>query len=85
MQENYILLIYCLVIILLFFLSSRKNNLDKIYKKIKDKEFTWFWFNLFKRDRSKENFIALFKFLSLFVISIMLLSMTFLIYTWIKK
>jgi len=85
MQENTILLIYCFVIILLFVWSSRKKNLERTYDKIKEKEYIWFWFDLFKKERSEENFITLFKYLSLFVISIMGLSIMYMIYVWINK
>jgi hypothetical protein len=84
MNEHIIQLIFAIVIIFLFSLNLRGLNLEKTYKIMKEKEFIWLWFDLFKKERSKENFIALYKLMSLFVISIMGLSIIFLIYNWKK-
>ncbi|MEI8086215.1 MAG: hypothetical protein WCG93_08370 [Paludibacter sp.] len=85
MQEELIQIIYCVFIILLFVLSYSKNNLEKMYEKVKDKKFTWFWLRLFKIETTKENFIALCRYQSIFVISIMVLGIISTIWFWINK
>ena len=54
--------------------------INRNYEKLKDKESSWFWFKVFNVLETKENFIKFKRGLSVFVISIMTLTILFILY-----
>lgn len=54
--------------------------INRNYEKLKDKKSSWFWCQLFNVLESKENFIKFKRELSVFVISIMTLTILFILY-----
>jgi hypothetical protein len=74
MTEKIILLAFSLLTIFWFSMNFNKKWNDIIYEKIKDNRSTWYWFRVFKIAETKENFIKFQKGLSIFVITIMVIT-----------
>lgn len=79
MTEKILELAFSILMILLFSRNFNKKWSDKNYEKLKTKNITWYWFRVFKIDETKENFNRFIRGLSIFVISIMTLSLIFLL------
>ena len=74
MTEKILVLSYCVIVILLFALNFNHKWADTTYEKIKPVRATWYWFRVFKIPETKENFMKFQKRISLFVITIMIIS-----------
>jgi type IV secretory pathway component VirB8 len=71
MQEKYITFTFCIVIAILYSLNFNNKWINKNFEKFRDKKTTWYWFRVFKLEKTKENFIYFVRGLSLLVIVIM--------------
>jgi membrane protein insertase Oxa1/YidC/SpoIIIJ len=76
-MEKILVLSYSIVIIILFAINLNENYNNRIYEKLKNKKTTWFWFKVFKISETKENWIKFNKGLSVFVITIMIITILF--------
>ena len=80
MTEKILTLSFSILIVFLFAMNFNDKWRNRNYEKLKDKESIWFWFKLFNVLETKENFIKFKKGLSVFVISIMALTILFILY-----
>ena len=80
MTEKILTLSFSILIVFLFAMNFNDKWINRNYEKLKDKESVWFWFKLFNVLETKENFIEFKKGLSVFVISIMTLTILFILY-----
>ena len=79
MTEKILCLAFAILVTLLFSMNFSKKWSDKNYEKLKTKNSTWYWFRVFKINETKENLNRFFRGLSIFVISIMLLTIILLL------
>jgi type IV secretory pathway component VirB8 len=79
MTEKMLLISFSLLIIILFAMNFNEKWNNKNYEKLKDKNYTWYWFKVFKVAETKENLIKLYKGLSIFVIIIQAITIIFLL------
>ena len=77
MSEKIMVLIFSIIVILLLSLNFNDKWSIKNYERLKDKNVTWFWFRTFRIKESEENLIRFWRGLSIFVISIMIVSIIF--------
>ena len=80
MIEKILTLSFSILIVFLFAMNFNHKWINRNYEKLKDKESVWFWFKLFNVLETKENFIKFKQGLSVFVISIMTLTILFILY-----
>ena len=80
MTEKILTLSFSILIVFLFAMNFNDKWINRNYEKLKDKESIWFWFKLFNVFETKENFIKFKQGLSVFVISIMTLTILFILY-----
>ena len=80
MTEKILTLSFSILIVFLFAMNFNDKWINRNYEKLKDKESIWFWFKLFNVLETKENFIKFKQGLSVFVISIMTLTILFILY-----
>ena len=69
-----LMLTFSILIILLFSINFNAEWSDKNYERLKNKNAAWYWFRVFKINETKENFNTFYRGLSVFVISIMSLT-----------
>ena len=74
MTEKVILLTFSIVIIFLYGLNFNDKWTNKNYEQLNSKNGTWFWFRTFKIEETKENYVRFIRGISVFVISIMIVS-----------
>jgi uncharacterized BrkB/YihY/UPF0761 family membrane protein len=74
MTEKILTVLFSIFIIVLFGMNFNEKWSNRNYEKLKHKKYTWYWFKIFKVSETKENFIRFYRVLSLFVISIMTLT-----------
>ena len=74
MSEKVILLIFSIIVIFLFSLNFNNQWTNRNYEMLKNRKGTWFWFRTFKIEQTKENFVIFVKGQSVFVISIMIIT-----------
>jgi hypothetical protein len=74
MNEKFICLFYGLMITFLFSMNFNKTWINRYYERVKNYNLAWYWFRVFKIEETKENFIKFQKGISIFVISIMIIS-----------
>ena len=80
MTEKILTLSFSILIVFLFAMNFNDKWINRNYEKLKDKESVCFWFKLFNVLETKENFIKFKKGLSVFVISIMTLTILLILY-----
>ena len=80
MIEKILMLLFSLLIIFLFSLNFNRKWSDRNYEKLKSRNSSWVWLRRFKIEETKDNFIKFQKGLSLFAISVMIISIIILIF-----
>ena len=75
MNETILLTLFSIVIIAIFSLNFNSKFTDMTFKKAKNSYAAWYWFRLFKVQETKENFVKMQKSASIFVISVMILTL----------
>jgi hypothetical protein len=75
MTEKILILSFSILIILLFSRNLNNKWAGKNYQNLKAKSYAWYWFRVFKVAETKDNFIKLYKGLSVLVITIMAMMM----------
>ena len=80
MIEKILILSFSIIVVVIFAMNFNDKWVNRNYEKFKDKESIWFWFKVFNILETKENFIMFKRGLSVFVISIMTLTILFILY-----
>jgi hypothetical protein len=80
MIEKILILLFSLLIVFLFSLNFNRKWSDRNYEKLKKRTSFWVWLRRFKIEETKDNFIKFQKGLSLFAISVMIISIIILLF-----
>lgn len=81
MTEKALLISFCVVVVFLFSLNFNQKWNNKTFEKVKSKNGSWYWFRVFKIEQTKENYIKMVRGLSIFVISVMTVTLIMLVTT----
>lgn len=81
MTEKIFLLTFCLVVTFLFSMNFNQKWSDKTFERVKNRNATWYWFKVFKIEKTKENYIKILKGLSIVVICVMTATLIMLLAT----
>lgn len=79
MNTTVICTLFCLVVMVVFSLNFNDRWVHHTFEKVKDQKEAWYWFDVFKINKTKYNFIKALQGLSLFVILLMVLTIFFLL------
>ena len=74
MSEKVVVICFSIGVSILFLLNFNNRLVDKGFEKAKSRQLTWFWIRLFKSEETKENYVKMVRGFSIFVISVMLLT-----------
>ena len=71
MTEKIFLLTFCVVVTFLFSMNFNQKWSDRGFESVKSRNSTWYWFKVFKIEKTKENYIKILKGLSIAVVCLM--------------
>ena len=74
MTEKLLILLFSLLMIFLFSMNFNRKWSDRNYEKVKNRNSSWFWIRRFKFEETKANYIKFQKGQSIFVISVMIIT-----------
>jgi hypothetical protein len=81
MTEKIFLLTFCVVVTFLFSMNFNQKWSDMTFERVKNRNATWYWFEVFKIEKTKENYIKILKGLSIAVICVMTATLIMLLAT----
>ena len=85
MTEQILCLSYSIIIIFIFSLIFNDKVFEYYYGKLKDKKRSWFWFDVFNIEKTKNNMRKFLRILSAFVIFVNFILFLFVMFYFIQK